>query len=328
LNTPAIPGTVMSKGEVINQVDDKIQSTYRSGVRKLLHMMRWTRPELMNLVRELSRFAGRALLSHVMAMYQVMKYCRNAPERALLLKRTIWWDGSLMLLFEITGYSDLDWAKDPITRRSVSGWLTFLFDLPISMKSKMMPIVALSVTEAKLFVATCCAQDILFEMRILESMGLKVKKPMILNVDNKGATDLYNNWRVGGRTRHVKVKQMFWRELKESKIIDTNWIPQDEMWSDIYTKNLPGPLFEKYGSKYVGNYQYMKNENEWYDSQRRGGHIENLRVLVNSTRKCGNQVYNEISTSTSKRRRLRIIRRRLGSIKRNQRTTTVENKYY
>jgi hypothetical protein len=122
------------------------------------------------------------------------------PERGLLLKPTMRWDGSPMLLFEITGYSDLDWAKDPITRRSVSGWSTFLFDSPISMKNKMMPIVAVSITEAELFAATCCAQDMLFEMScaqnmlfemiILESMGLKVKKPMILNVDNKGAKDL------------------------------------------------------------------------------------------------------------------------------------------
>jgi hypothetical protein len=153
-NTPAIPGTVMSEGEERNQVNDEIQSTYRSGVGKLLHMMRWTRPEIMNSVRELSRVAGRALLSHVMAMYQVMKYCCNTPGGGLLLTPTMRWDGSPMLLFEITGYSDSDWAKDPITRRSVSGWLTFLFDSPISMKSKMMPIVALSVTAAELFAAT------------------------------------------------------------------------------------------------------------------------------------------------------------------------------
>jgi hypothetical protein len=64
-------------------------------------------------------------------------------------------------IFEITGYSDSDWAKDPITRRSVSGWHTFLFNSPISMKSKMMLIVALLVTEAELFAATCCAQEVL-----------------------------------------------------------------------------------------------------------------------------------------------------------------------
>ncbi len=115
----------------------------------------------------------------------------------------------------------------------------------------------LSVTEAVLFAETCCAQDMLFEMRVLESMGLKVKLPMKLYVDNKGAKDLCDNWSVGGRTRHVKVKQLFLRELKESKLIDVNWIPGDEMTSDIYTKNLPGPLFDKHGSKFVGADEYM-----------------------------------------------------------------------
>jgi hypothetical protein len=50
-NTPAIPGSVMSEGELKNQVGDEIQLTYRSGVGKLLHMMRRTRLEIMNLVR-------------------------------------------------------------------------------------------------------------------------------------------------------------------------------------------------------------------------------------------------------------------------------------
>jgi hypothetical protein len=119
------------------------------------------------------------------------------------------WDESPKLQFEIIGLSDSDWAKDPDTGCSVSGWSTFLFDAPISMKSKMMPIVVLSGTEAKLFAATCCAQDVLFKMRVSEYIGLKVKKPMILIVDNKGAKDLCDNWSIGGRTWHVEVKQYF-----------------------------------------------------------------------------------------------------------------------
>jgi hypothetical protein len=63
-------------------------------------------------------------------------------------------------------------------------------------------------------------------MRVLESIRLKVKKPMILNVNNRGAKDLCGNWSVGGRTRHVEVKQLFLRELKESKIIDIIGFPE------------------------------------------------------------------------------------------------------
>jgi hypothetical protein len=43
----------------------------------------------------------------------------------------------------------------------------------------------------------------LYSMRIVESLGLKVKKPMILEIDNKGAVDIANNWSVGGRTRRI-----------------------------------------------------------------------------------------------------------------------------
>ena len=69
-----------------------------------------------------------------------------------------------------------------------------------------MPIIALSVTEAELFAATQCAQDMLFVMHILNSLGLKVELPMVLEIDNRGAVDITNNWAIGGRTKHVEVK--------------------------------------------------------------------------------------------------------------------------
>jgi hypothetical protein len=47
--------------------------------------MRWTKPGIMNLIREQSRFAEREMQSHAMAMYCVMKYCQNTPEQGLLL---------------------------------------------------------------------------------------------------------------------------------------------------------------------------------------------------------------------------------------------------
>jgi hypothetical protein len=115
---------------------------YQSGVGKLLHMLQWTRNEITNIVRELSQFSGRALQLHVMAMYQVMKYCQSTPEIGLFLKSTVRQDGSPKMLFKITRYSDLDC-------QSVSGWSTFLFGVPISMKSKMIPVMALLITEAK-----------------------------------------------------------------------------------------------------------------------------------------------------------------------------------
>ena len=95
--------------------------------------------------------------------------------------------------FEIQGMSDSDYAKDPVTRRSVSGWVAMLNGAPYVRKSKMQKFVTLSVTEAECVAATSCVQDMIYGRNFLESLGLKVKKPMTLWIDNKGAVDIFNN---------------------------------------------------------------------------------------------------------------------------------------
>ena len=194
-----------------------------------------------------------ASLAHAKAMHRTMKYCVGSPNRGLLLKPIGEWDGDPSHEFVITGRSDSDYAKDTDTRRSVSGTSTFLNGSPIHTRSNTQKSVTLSVTEAELVAATQCAQDMLFAMRVVESMGLKVKKPMILEIDNKGAVDLTHNWSVGGRTRHVEVRQYFLRDLKEDGIIWAKWISGESNSSDMFTKNLGGPPFEKHVTTYCGD---------------------------------------------------------------------------
>jgi len=256
--TPATPGDVLRQGEPEHQLKDDDQRIYRSGVGKLLHLMKWTRPDILNAVRELSRFMSGATLAHLNAMYRVMRYCIATPERGLLLKPDTVWDGDPDFEFVISGRSDSDYAKDPDRRRSVSGYSTFLSGAPITMKSRMQTSVTLSVTEAELVSATQCAQDMLFAMRVMESVGLKVKKPMILEVDNKGTVDLTHTWSVGGRTCHDSVRQSFLRELEEEQVVTVKWIPTAENSADLFTKNLAGPAFTKHMKVYCGTDEYSK----------------------------------------------------------------------
>jgi hypothetical protein len=213
-NTPATPGNALVKADPKDCIPANELFKYQSGVGKLLHMMRWSRPEILNAVRELSRYMPGASLAHVKAMHRTMKYCVGSPECGLLWKLIGEWDGNPSFEFVITGRSDSDYAKDTDTRRSVSGTSTFLNGSPIHTRGNTQKSVTLSVTEAELVAATQCAQDMLFAMRVVKSMGLKVKKPMILEIENKGAVDLTHNWSVGGRTRHVEERQYFLKDLK------------------------------------------------------------------------------------------------------------------
>ncbi len=87
----------------------------------------------------------------------------------------------------------LSYAKDAQTRGSVSGYVVYLEDAPTMHRSTTQKTVALSSCEAELNAAVLCAQDMMYQTNTLESIGLKVEHPMILEVDNKGAVDLVNS---------------------------------------------------------------------------------------------------------------------------------------
>jgi hypothetical protein len=160
-----------------------------------------------------------------------MEYCVSTPERGWLLKPEGEWDGrDRNYKFKVHGFSDSDYAKDPETRRSVSGYATFLNRAPVTAKSKMQDCVTLSVTEAELVAATNCVQDMMYTKKVLESVGLQVELPMILHVDNKGAKDLVNNWSVGGQ-----------------------WVSTHENCTDMFTKHLAGPVFNKHTRVFCGD---------------------------------------------------------------------------
>ena len=241
----------MQPGNKEDEVTTSKMRKYQTGVGKLLYLSRWSRPDIINTVRELSHFTARTQRAHIESMNIVMDYCVGTMEKGLILNPKGKWDGKKDgTKIQIVGKSDSDYAKDLESRRSVSGYCVFVNGAPVGMKSKMQATVTLSVTEAELIAATNCVQEMLYVKKIIKSIGLEVRIPMILNVDNKGARDLMNNWSVGGRTRHIDVKYYFLRDLKEQNIVKVEWIPSGENSSDMFTKNLPTDLFAKHSNNF------------------------------------------------------------------------------
>ena len=89
----------------------------------------------------------------------------------------------------------------------------------------------------------------IYVKQLLESMGLTVKTPIIVRVDNKGTVDLANGWSTGGNLKHVEVRKFFIRDLREEGILKVEWIPGAENESDILTKNATGQVFQKHVSR-------------------------------------------------------------------------------
>jgi hypothetical protein len=87
----------------------------------------------------------------------------------------------------------------------------------------MQEAVTILVTEADLVAATQCYQEMLSVKKELKLIKISVKLPMVLQMDNKGAKDLVNNWSVGGRTRHIDVCFLFLCESKEKNMGKIEW---------------------------------------------------------------------------------------------------------
>ena len=116
----------------------------------------------------------------------------------------------------------------------------------VAVKSGMQKILDLSVTEAEVIALVQCVQDMIYILKLIESLELKVRKLMMDNSDNKGAVDLVNGWSIGGGTKHMDCRITYLRELKEEGIIRVQWIPSKNNPSDIFTKNYDAELFKKH----------------------------------------------------------------------------------
>ena len=91
----------------------------------------------------------------------------------------------------------------------------------------------------------------MFLKKIVESLELQVELPMIIECDNKAAVDLVNGHSTSGGTKHIDVRLMFARELKEAGIIKVRWIPTGDNEADILTKNTDSVTFNRHSGKFM-----------------------------------------------------------------------------
>ena len=154
--------------------------------------MQWSRPEISHDVRNLAKMMGQGDTEASKAMYRLMEHCVGMPNRGVTLRPEESWDGTKYYKSIINGSSNSDYARDPDTRKSVSGTMVSVNGALTQWRSATQKHVTLLFTKAAQAAAVTCAQDMIHQKHLLESMELQVEMPMILEVDNQGTVDLAN----------------------------------------------------------------------------------------------------------------------------------------
>ena len=148
----------------------------------MLYLLKHSRPDLSNSVRELSKVMDGANNSHMKMLKRVIKFVIDTQNRKLILK-----PNKDVTKWEVKGYSDSDFAGDTDGPKKYQ-WICYLFPaMPSFLEEQSQKSVSLSLTEAEYMAVSEVATEILFIKSMLEFLGVKVDLPIEVNVDNVGA---------------------------------------------------------------------------------------------------------------------------------------------
>ena len=124
----------------------------------MMHMMRWSRPDIHNMTQR----------THYNAMVHIIDYCMTTPQTGLVLNLHGDWEGiSMDYKFEVTVKKNFDYAKCLDRKKSISGGVVYLNGAPVMFRSSTQKMVSLSTTEAELNAVVMGVKDALFVKNIL-----------------------------------------------------------------------------------------------------------------------------------------------------------------
>jgi hypothetical protein len=169
---------------------------------------------------------------HLVAVKHILRYIVSTP------CFEIWYPkGST---FDLIGYSDSDYARCKVDRKSTSGTCQFLGRSLVSWSSKKQTSVALSTAEAEYVAAGQCCAQLLWMRQTFWDFGYNLSKVPLL-CDNESAILMTDNPVEHSRTKHIDIRHHFLRDHQQKGDIKVYHISTENQLVDIFTK----PLDEK-----------------------------------------------------------------------------------
>jgi hypothetical protein len=238
------------------KIDGDLQSKYCSGVGMLLYLIKYSRPDLANVVRELSKCMDGANLAAYKEMLRVIKFVLDTKDYCLKLN-TVFENEE----WDLVSYIDSNWAGNPENRISVTGFIIYLLGVPICWRSKGQKGVTMSSSEAEYVAMSEAVKEIRFIYFLLKGMGVDVNLSIIVRCDNVGAIFMAENSSSGIRTRHIDTRYHVVREHVKDGLIKIVFVKSSTNDADMFTKNVGKEAYEKHVNKFLGkmedsNFEY------------------------------------------------------------------------
>ncbi len=142
-----------------------------------------------------------------------------------------------------TAYSDADFAGEPDSKRSTSGYVIKMGTGAVSWASRLQSIQTLSTTEAEYVSAVAAAQEGLWLKNLFFEMGFPINS-IPLCMDNQSAIQVAKNPEHHGCMKHLDLRHLWLRHTVASGTINVRYIPTGDMPADCFTKAFSKPKME------------------------------------------------------------------------------------
>nr|GFB27576.1 retrovirus-related Pol polyprotein from transposon TNT 1-94 [Tanacetum cinerariifolium] len=144
--------------------------------------------------------------------------------------------------FELTGFSDADYAGCKDTFKSTFGGAQFFGEKLVSWSSKKQDCTALSTAEAEYVSLSACCAQVLWMRTQLTDYGFHFNK-ILIYYNSKSAIAISCNPIQHSKTKHIAVRYHFIKEHVEKGTIELYFVKMDYQLADIFTKALPTDRF-------------------------------------------------------------------------------------
>ncbi|KAJ9542031.1 hypothetical protein OSB04_028537 [Centaurea solstitialis] len=196
MKTPMEPPLKLDKDSKGKSVDVTL---YRGMIGSLLYLTA-SQPDIMYATCLCARYQADPKESHMKAVKRIFRYLKGTPNLGLWYPR----DSG----FDLTAFSDSDFAGCKIDRKRTTGGCQLLGGKMVSWTSKKQNSVSTSTAEAEYVAAgSCCAQVLWMRNQLLD-YGFQLSKIPIY-CDNTSAIAIANNPVLHSKTKHIEIQYHF-----------------------------------------------------------------------------------------------------------------------
>ncbi|KAJ9543717.1 hypothetical protein OSB04_023424 [Centaurea solstitialis] len=219
MKTPMAPPLSLDKDSKGKPVDVTL---YRG-------MIGASRPDIMYSTCLCARYQAEPKESHLTAVKRIFRYLKGTPNQGLWYSK----DSG----FDLTAYSDSDFAGCKIDRKSTTGGCHLLGGKLVSWTSKKQNSVSTSTAEVEYVAAGICCAQVLWLRNQLQDYDIQVSKIPIY-CDNTSAIAIANNPVLHFKTKHIEVRYHFIRDHVMNGDIELHFVPTEYQLADLFTKPL------------------------------------------------------------------------------------------